>query len=145
METPDPFDAELKDPALDTLQTSNIVVLQGQKGSGKTKGAFSLSHTLIKDGGIKTDRCALIRKPSDVKELCPDLDLLIVDGVGNNPYMTPVWEESLRYLERLLGTSNVKVIITSRVAINLEFKTVKGTFKLASQTLKLSGLEPWPK
>ena len=124
---------------------SNIVVLQGQKGSGKTKGAFSLAHTLTLSAVIKTERCAEIRNPSEVKWVCPnDLDLLTIDGIGNNPKMTPVWEESLRYLESHIGNSSMKIIITTRDPINLEFTTAKGRFKLTSKTVKLPDLGTWP-
>ena len=145
LKVPDPFDVDLKDITLDHINTSNIVVLQGEKGSGKTKGALSVVHKLILSGDIKEERCAEIRNPSDVKAVRPeDCDLLLIDGIANNPYMTPVWEESLRYLETLLGSSSMKIIITSREAINLEMKTAKGTFKLATRTVKIPDVESWP-
>ena len=130
---------------MDHLQTDNVAVLQEQMGSGKTKAAYSLSHSLIVNKVINTEKCATVNTPSEMKAVNPkDLDLLIIDGIGNNHYMTEVWEESLRYLEKIMGDSNMKIIITTTVPLNLEFTTVKGTLKLAFQTVKLQGLDIWP-
>lgn len=134
------------DIKVDCLKHSNVVVVEGEESTGKTYEAFAVARQLIKDGSIKLSKCAQLQNPSDVRGVCPtDVDLLLIDGIGNNPNMMQPWAKSLQYLEKVIENHDVKVIITTRTPINLEFTTIRGRFKLASKVFKMwNPLEPWP-
>ena len=135
--------------ALDYLENSYSVILFGRPGEGKTAAAFRLVKSLIDDGQISLERCALLFEPDDLKDIrSQDVDLILIDDMfgKHNTEANKVsgWRSFLPTLQTFAGNHEVRVIVTSRKHIYLECKKELDGREVFGRTVELNSQDLRP-
>ena len=128
--------------ALDYLITSYSVVIYGAAGEGKTVCAYQLAKTLIDQGFIKQDKCALICKPNDIRDVkSDDVDLILIDNIfgKHNADQTKLlkWRDYFETLESFKLSRKVRIIIASRLHIMLEYSNELKSYSVFANKVQL--------
>ena len=131
------------------LTESYSVFLVGRAGEGKTTTAFRLVKCLVDENTVSLDRCAFVYEPEDLKNMkSTDIDLLFVDDIFGkhnaeaNKLM--LWRSFFSTLQAFVGSHKVRIILSSRMHIYLEYKKELDGYGVFSRTVELNSAEMTP-
>ena len=122
------------------------VVLYGKPGEGKTTSAFRIIKSLNDDGYIRLDKCAILFGPDDLNEIkSADVDLLFIDDMfgkhNSEPGKFSGWSSFFSTLQAFVANRTVRIIISSRMHIFLEFKNKLSGLDLFSRVVELNSID----
>ena len=121
----------------------NSVVLYGNPGEGKSTAAFRVAKTLAEEGVVALGRCVALFEPTDLKDFkSTDVDLILIDDMfgKHNSEMGKLsgWKSHFPTLQSFIETRNVKIIITSRLHIYMEYRNKLSGFSVFARTVELN-------
>ena len=129
--------------AKDQLLQQNSAVLYGNPGEGKSIAAFRIAKTLAEEGVISLGRCVALFDPSDIKDFkSTDVDLIIIDDMfgkhNSESGKFSDWKFHFPTLQSFIETRNVKIIITSRLHIYMEYRNKLFGFSMFARAVELN-------
>ena len=127
----------------DHLIRQNSVVLYGNPGEGKSTAAFRVAKTLADDGVISLGRCVALFEPTDLKDFkSTDVDLILIEDMfgkhNSESGKLSDWKSHFPTLQSFIQTKNVKIIITSRLHIYMEYRNKLSGFSVFARTVELN-------
>lgn len=113
---------------------------------GKTTAAFIIAKSLAADKAISLDRCAVLIESTDLKDLrSTDVDLLLIEDIfGKHNAESGKfrdWSLYFQTLQSFVETRKVKIIITSRLHIFLEYKNKLSGLPIFSRSVELNSVD----
>ncbi|MEW8543126.1 MAG: hypothetical protein AB2693_06285, partial [Candidatus Thiodiazotropha sp.] len=132
--------------ALYYLKDNHSVVMCGRPGEGKTTSGFRIVKSLIDEKQVSLDKCVMLFGPEDLNEiLTTNVDLLFIDDMfgKHNAEESKFagWSKFFETLQAIVGNRKIKIIMTSRMHIFLEYKSKLMGLDVFSRTIELSSTD----
>ena len=122
------------------------VVIFGKPGEGKSTASFKIAKYLIDEANIALDRYALLFEATDLKNIhSTDIDLLLIDDMFGKHNAEPgkfkAWSDFFSTLQTYISNRKIRIIMTSRMHIFMEYKPKVNGLDIFSRTVELNSEE----
>ena len=122
------------------------VVIYGRPGEGKTTAAFMIVKCLVDEGTLDLNRCVILFDPDDLKDVASaDVDLLLIDDMfgKHNAEIGKFngWSKFFATLQTFVTNQKVRIIITSRLHIFLEYRNKLAGLEVFSRVIELNSAD----
>ena len=132
--------------ALYYLIDNHSVLIYGRPGEGKTTSAFRIVKSLVDEKHVCLNKCAMLFGPEDLNEIVTtDVDILFIDDMFGKHNAEDSkfagWSNFFETLQAFVGNRKIKILMTSRMHIFLEYKSKLMGFDVFSRAVELSSTD----